>query len=130
MDNSQKWAYWMDIARYDLCTATHMWQTRRYLYVAFMCQQAIEKLLKACYVGQRSDDPPRLHDLLKLAAAVPITLPPDFRLLLARLTAYYIEGRYPNYKQKLSKLTGRAEAQALLRQARRCFRWLDSQHGH
>lgn len=119
----------MDIAQYDLRTAAHMWTTRRYLYVAFMCQQAIEKLLKACYVARQSGDPPRIHDLLKLAAAIPITLSTDFQSLLARLTAYYIEGRYPNYKQKLSKLTGRGEAQELLQHTRRCFRWLVSQHG-
>lgn len=42
-----KVAYWLDIADYDLDTAEAMYQTGRWLYVAFMCHQVIEKTLKA-----------------------------------------------------------------------------------
>ncbi len=42
--------YWIDLADYDLETAKAMRQTQRYLYVGFMCHQAIEKILKAYYV--------------------------------------------------------------------------------
>lgn len=40
-------AYWLDIADYDFDTAEAMYQTGRWLYVAFMCHQVIEKTLKA-----------------------------------------------------------------------------------
>jgi len=39
--------YWIEIADYDIATAKAMLQTGRYLYVGFMCQQTIEKSLKA-----------------------------------------------------------------------------------
>lgn len=42
-----KVTYWIDIADYDLETADAMFITKRWLYVAFMCHQAIEKTLKA-----------------------------------------------------------------------------------
>jgi HEPN domain-containing protein len=45
MDSQEKFEYWVDIARYDLDTADAMFKTGRWLYVAFMCQQAIEKLV-------------------------------------------------------------------------------------
>lgn len=47
MDKKEKVEYWLDIADYDLETAKSMLTSGRYLYVVFMCQQAIEKLLKA-----------------------------------------------------------------------------------
>ena len=45
-----KAAYWLDGAEYDLQTANAMLETRRFLYVGFMCHQAVEKALKAVFV--------------------------------------------------------------------------------
>ena len=45
LDNKQKYDYWEDIAEYDLVTAEAMLFSGRYLYVVFMCQQAVEKLV-------------------------------------------------------------------------------------
>lgn len=42
-----KVAYWLDIAIYDVETAETLYRGGRWLYVAFMCHQAIEKTLKA-----------------------------------------------------------------------------------
>ena len=39
---TDKTAYWLDIADYDLDTAEAMHQTGRWLYVAFMCHHNIE----------------------------------------------------------------------------------------
>lgn len=44
---TDKVTYWLDIADYDIDTAEAMYTTERWLYVAFMCHQAIEKTLKA-----------------------------------------------------------------------------------
>ena len=49
MDSSEKFNYWKDIAQYDLDTAQAMFDAGRWLYVVFMCQQAIEKLCKGLY---------------------------------------------------------------------------------
>ena len=57
---------WLDLARYDLETASAMLARGRYLYVAFTCQQAIEKLLKALFVKTKNCTPPYTHNLLKL----------------------------------------------------------------
>ena len=42
-----KVAYWLDIADEDLGVAEDLYKAKRWLYVAFMCHQAIEKTLKA-----------------------------------------------------------------------------------
>ena len=43
MTKDEKVQYWLDIAKYDIDTAEAMHQTGRWLYVAFMCHQVIEK---------------------------------------------------------------------------------------
>ena len=46
---------WVDASRYGLETARALLKSRRYLYVLFMCQQAIEKILKACATVKTSE---------------------------------------------------------------------------
>jgi len=58
--------YWVDIANYDLETAEAMLKSKRYLYVGFMCHQAIEKMLKAIYSYKIQEMPPRIHNLARL----------------------------------------------------------------
>ncbi len=48
MDTHEKFEYWLDNAKYDLETAEAMLISKRWLYVVFMCQQAIENWLKGC----------------------------------------------------------------------------------
>jgi HEPN domain-containing protein len=50
MNSLEKFKYWECKAIYDLETSRVMLQTGRYLYVAFMAQQATEKLVKGLYV--------------------------------------------------------------------------------
>ena len=66
MTPKEKVEYWLDIAEYDLETARAMQSGGRYLYTVFMCQQALEKLLKAIYLTQKSEEAPRTHNLLYL----------------------------------------------------------------
>ncbi|MDR0308069.1 MAG: HEPN domain-containing protein [Chitinispirillales bacterium] len=39
---------------------------RRWLYVVFMCQQAMEKLVKGLYNYYIGDDVPRIHNIVNL----------------------------------------------------------------
>ena len=42
MNNTEKYEKWLEMAQYDLETADVMFDSGRYMYVAFMCQQAKE----------------------------------------------------------------------------------------
>ena len=42
-------ANWLASADYDMQTAEAMFESKRYLYVVFMCHLALEKTLKALY---------------------------------------------------------------------------------
>lgn len=48
---TDKVTYWIDIADEDLGVAEDLYKAKRWLYVAFMCHQAIEKTLKAYWCG-------------------------------------------------------------------------------
>ena len=65
---------WVMAAEYDFQTAQAMLETRRYLYVTFMCQQTIEKTLKAIYTYKKNEIPPRTHNLLYLVDALQVPM--------------------------------------------------------
>jgi len=58
--------YWVKIAEYDLGTAQAILESKRFLYVGFMCHQSIEKILKAIYTAKYETVPPRIHNLAML----------------------------------------------------------------
>ena len=128
MNAEEKFEHWLDIADYDLETASAMYETGRWLYVAFLCQQAIEKLCKGLYTLYVSDDVPRVHNIRYIVNQFSHNLPEPItdeqNYLLDRLTAFYMEGRYPEYKQKLSDLLNESEAKKLLQQTQEVFAWL------
>ena len=126
METSEKVAYWLDVAQYDLETAQAMDRSGRYLYTAFMCQQAIEKVLKALHLQTFEQEAPHSHNLPYLAGLLQLELSEDHVRLLARLSAYYIEGRYPTYRQKLSQLLDAETSQVVLKQTGDVFTWLYS----
>ena len=95
MDPKKKIEYWLDIADYDMQTAHHMQRSNRYLYAVFMCQQAIEKILKALYIQKLGKEAPFSHNLVYLHSLIDVGLTDEKLLTMAELTTYYIEGRYP-----------------------------------
>ena len=62
---NEKVKYWIDLAEYDFETAKAMFDTKRYLYVGFMCHQTIEICLKAV-IANTGDFPPKIHNLIDL----------------------------------------------------------------
>ncbi len=59
--------YWVELSEYDIETAEAMLQTKRFLYVGFMCHQAVEKILKAYYNKIHDKPAPYTHNLFFLA---------------------------------------------------------------
>ena len=100
--STDKVAYWIDIADYDLETAEAMYQTGRRLYVAFMCHQVIEKTLKAYWCGTQPEDPPYTHNLAE-GCGLYEQMDDDQRDFLDTITNYNIEARYPENKEELSR---------------------------
>lgn len=135
MNNAEKYEYWEDIALYDLATAEAMFKSRRYLYVVFMCQQAIEKISKGLYVLYNNAEAPRTHNIFLVLHSLfeEGTLhgeSSDFEKVyapfFAELLAYYISERYPSYREKLSVSVSRDKAKEVLKRSKEAFEWLRS----
>jgi HEPN domain-containing protein len=105
---------WVEISEYDLKTAEAMLATARYLYVAFMCQQAIEKILKALYVQQKGELPPRTHNLLYIADMLEMNMEEDNKTWLSQLNQFYLESRYPDERVELAMSIDKQKAREIL----------------
>ncbi len=121
-------AHWVERAQYDLETAKAMLDTARYLYVAYMCQQAVEKLLKAIMAYQGKENMP-VHNLIRLSelAEIKDNLSSEQFKFLAELTPYCIEARYGNYKESLSEIINKEKAKEVYEKTQEIFRWLYQQ---
>jgi HEPN domain-containing protein len=56
MDDKVK--YWIELSDYDFETAVAMPNSKRYLYVGFMCHQTVEKIFKAYFTSKKSETAP------------------------------------------------------------------------
>ncbi|MDR1157572.1 MAG: HEPN domain-containing protein [Oscillospiraceae bacterium] len=128
MDGLEKFEYWFDIAKYDLTVAESMLRDGHWLYVVFMCQQAVEKLVKGLYSFYLPDAPPHLHNIKaivkKFEHCLPQAVPIDTIDFFDTLTAYYLNNRYPDYVSKLSSQISEQEASDTLRTTKEVFIWL------
>jgi len=128
MTAEEKYEYWLDIAEYDLESAETMFKGHRWLYVTFMCQQALEKLVKGLYILYVDDNVPRLHDITKLLERfedkLPVSVPPDKYSLFDKLSLYYLSNRYPEYISKLSSQVKESVADTILVETKEAFAWL------
>ena len=101
--------YWMDMSEYDIETAEAMLETKRYLYVGFMCHQTIEKALKAFWTANLTEIPLKIHTLTRLAEKTGLDkLMSNEQLdFIDVLEPLNIEARYPSYKERLMEDTSK-----------------------
>lgn len=118
--------YWLDIASYDLDTAEAMYSTSRWLYVAFMCHQAIEKTLKAYWCGTKTDDPPFTHNHMRLATGCGLydKMSDEQKDFLDTITNFNIEARYPEDRDALSKRLTKQACRAFIDETKQLIQWM------
>ena len=121
-----KVTYWLDIADYDLGTAEDLFKSRRWIYVAFMCHQVIEKTLKAYWSATQESDPPFTHHLSNLAIRSGLyeQMTEEQQEFIAMLMPMNIEARYPEYKQKLSAKLNQESCQDIINKTKALQIWI------
>jgi len=128
MTAEDKFKYWLEYAEYDLGTAEAMLKSGRWLYVVFMCQQAIEKLVKGLYILYMDDNVPRIHNIRPLVERfedkLPVKIPDDNYVFFDKLSDYYLNNRYPEYISKLGSQMKEHDVSPILLQTREVFSWL------
>lgn len=123
-------AYWLDLADYDLETADTLYNGSRWLYVAFMCHQVIEKTLKAYWSGVRNDMPPYTHNHKRLATGCGLyeKMTDSQRDFIDTITNFNIEARYPEDKEELSKMLTKQACRYIIDETQKLQQWIKGQH--
>jgi HEPN domain-containing protein len=101
---SEKTRKWLERVDYDLQTADAMLNSGRYIYTIFMCQQAVEKAMKA-YISNTGNEILPIHNLRRLAenSGLINELNEEKLIKLDFLSQYYINARYKEDITELSK---------------------------
>ncbi|MDP4152713.1 MAG: HEPN domain-containing protein [Bacillota bacterium] len=63
MTSYEKYEYWVYLSDYDIQTAADLIKCKRWAYVAFLCQQSVERLVKGMFVCHTGKDAPKSHNL-------------------------------------------------------------------
>lgn len=95
--------YWTDGSNDDFDTMIAMYESKRYNWSLFIGHLMIEKLLKAYFVKTKSDYPPFIHNLLRLAEKSDLKLSDEQKEKLITITAFNINARYDDYKMSFKQ---------------------------
>jgi len=95
--------YWITGSDDDYETMIAMFDSKKFSWALFIGHLMIEKLLKAYYVKVKSDYPPFIHNLLRLAEKAEMSLTDDIKKQLVTITAFNINARYDDYKMSFKK---------------------------
>lgn len=123
---NDKVKYWLDLSDYDFETAEAMQQSKRFLYVGFMCHQTIEKIFKAYFTSLKKDVPPFSHNLSYLAKKGDFydTLSQVQKDFVDQLEPLNIEARYPSDKERLLKSLNEAKCEEILNKTKELQTWI------
>ena len=125
---NDKVTYWIEMSDYDFDTAKAMLETKRYLYVAFMCHQTIEKILKAYWSKVLEEPPLKIHSLSRLAekSGLDKDMSEEQTDFIDELEPLNIEARYPSYKERLMKSLTHDRCKELIEQTDKLRTWIKS----
>ena len=96
--------YWLDTSDTDYKTVKNLFSSGEYHWGLFIGHLVLEKLLKALYVQQIDSNPPRIHDLARLAEKCVITIDEQMLAKLEFITRFNLNVRYPDYQQEFYKM--------------------------
>ena len=125
MTTEEKVVYWVGLSDYDLETAEGMMQISKYLYVAFMCHQAIEKIFKAVYTLLKEETPPFVHKLTYIAREGGFigNFSDEQIDFIDQLEPLNIKTRYPDYKKELAKRLTPTICQEIIDKTKKLQQW-------
>lgn len=119
--------YWLSSARYDLKVTDTLLEGKRYPYALFFGHLALEKILKALVVKETKQHAPRTHSLPLLVSKLSTEVPNEVKSKLAMFMEFYIEGRYPEDREKFYKKCTENFTHSNLKEIKRVFKWLKRQ---
>jgi HEPN domain-containing protein len=125
MTNNEKVQHWINLSDEDLRAGATLFQGEHYLYVGFMCHQAIEKIFKAAYSKLKNEVPPYIHKLSSLARQSGFyeMLSEEQKEFIDELDPLNIKARYPDYKNFVTRHLTSTVCIKIMEQTKILQRW-------
>lgn len=122
----EKVQYWRELSDYDIDTAIAMHKSKRYLYVGFMCHQALEKIFKAYYIKLTSEVAPFTHNLSYLAKKGGFyeSFSEEQKDLIDQIEPLNIEARYPSQKERLLQSLTHEKCSEIIKNTKQLQQWI------
>jgi HEPN domain-containing protein len=108
VEKSEYIKYWKASAARDWKRVSLLYDNRDYLFALFCAHLTLEKLIKAHWVKNNTENyPPKIHNLNKLLAGAKIELSEDDKVFCADMNKFQMEGRYPDYISNIYKIANK-----------------------
>jgi len=117
---------WSDQANDDFDSAKFNFNGKKFYVAAFLCQQAVEKALKALFLYEKKGEVPQSHSLIYLATNT--SVPKSFYSFLKELTPKFIDTRYPDASVDLpSRIYDEENTKRILDKTKDMLAWIKNQ---
>ena len=127
MNKSDYIIYWKTTAEKDWDAVGHLFEKGDYLHALFFTHLVIEKLLKAHFVrDNKSDFPPRTHNLLLLISQTNLEPTVEQLRLFSQTNQFQIDGRYPDYQLNMYRIATQSYTESLLQEIEELKSWLEN----
>lgn len=126
MDKKAIVRYWVDTSDQDYKTIKNLFNSGDYHWGLFIGHLVLEKLLKAIYVQNIDKNPPRIHDLARLAERCEIGVDDDMLEKLETITRFNLNVRYPDYQRKFYRMCTKEFSLKALKSIEEVRSWLKS----
>ncbi len=117
---------WLEQVYEDISTAEALYKTGHWLYIGFLCHQAVEKVVKAYWFACREDEPIYLHNHFRLleGCGLKSELNDEQRRFIEIMSPMYIAGRYPEYKNQVARMLNEKGSAYLIEQTKQFKEWI------
>ena len=118
---------WISHVHEDISAAECLFQGGHWLYVGFLCHQAIEKALKAYYTATHDDDPRYTHSHSRLLEDCGLTseLSDEQLDFIDLMVPMYIEARYPEQKDSAAQMLNEEACRHIIDVTKELILWIE-----
>ncbi len=115
---------WVKQGKRELESAERALASGDYYLTAYLCHQAVEKMLWGLLLHRNLEPPPRTHSLIRLGRLV--GAPQEHEARLRELTPHYMLAKYPDASgEPPYELYTREMAESLLEGAKEVVIWIE-----
>lgn len=127
MEKTELVKYWSNSSDRDYKAMRHLFEKKDYNWALFLGHLVIEKLLKAYFVKNVNNQPPYIHNLLRLAEKTELKLSEKQKDFLVTATAFNIRARYDDYKLAFYKTCTKNYTEKWINEIEGFRKWIKKQ---